>query len=123
MSNHRIKGISKGQVSFSMKDYRKGGRKKVIKLSEAEFIRRFSLHILPKGFTKIRHYGILSGSSKKKYKALIDEQLGEVIQPKSTPTLHRICPACKKGVLETVYSFDQRGPPADWRSLFEHLLS
>ena len=123
ISNHRIKGISKGQVTFTMKDYRKGGIKRMIKLSEAEFIRMFSMHILPKGFTKIRHYGILSSSSKKRNKVLVDEQLGEVNLPKPTPTLHRICPACKKGVLETVYSFDQRGPPANWRSLFEHLLS
>lgn len=121
ISNHRIKEISNGHVCFSMKDYRVGGRKKVVRLTEQEFIRRFSLHILPKGFTRIRHYGILSSSHKKKNKVLIDKELGKVVIQKSTPILHRICPVCKKGKLETIYRFDQRGPPADWRKLFEYL--
>lgn len=67
ISNHRIAQIDKatGKISFTAKDYRKGGKKEVLKLSSHEFIRRFSLHILPKGFTRIRHYGILSSRWKK----------------------------------------------------------
>lgn len=120
ISNHRIKGISKGKVTFSMKNYRNGGKHQVITLTEQEFIRRFSLHILPKGFTRIRHYGILSSSSKKKNKVQIDQTLGEVVL-ESPKGLHRICPVCKKGILETIYSFDQRGPPTDWKKLFAYL--
>ena len=48
-----------------MKDYRKGGQKTTMTLPTKEFIRRFQLHVLPKGFTRIRHYGILSSSWKK----------------------------------------------------------
>jgi hypothetical protein len=67
----------------------------MLKLSEYEFIRRFTLHILPKGFTKIRHYGILSGSNKKRCKAIIDKQLGVVITlAKQAKVMHRICPTC-----------------------------
>ena len=62
ISNHRIINISKGVVTFTYKDYRHGGIKKVMKLTEQEFIRRISLHILPKQFVRIRHYGILSSS-------------------------------------------------------------
>ncbi len=58
ISNHRIKEVTDQQVRFEYKDYRKGGAKKEMTLSSQEFIRRFSLHILPKRFVRIRHYGI-----------------------------------------------------------------
>jgi hypothetical protein len=64
ISNHRITAISEGEgegtVSFRYKDYRQGGKQKEMTLGAAEFIRRFSQHILPKSFTKIRMYGYLS---------------------------------------------------------------
>jgi hypothetical protein len=73
------------------------------------------MHILPKGFTRIRHYGILSSTSKKRYKKLIDQQIGELMPlPVKAPSLHRISPTCKKGVLETVCTFGQRGSPKHW---------
>src|SRR5690554_980403 len=67
ISNHRIKNIdyTKKTVTFSAKNYRKGGQKHDITLKTSDFIKRFSLHILPKGFTRIRHFGILSSSWKK----------------------------------------------------------
>ena len=67
ISNHRILSIDKEKrrITFSLKDYRKGGQKTTLTLSTKEFIRRFQLHILPKGFTRIRHYGFLSSSWKK----------------------------------------------------------
>lgn len=58
ISNHRIKSIDNGQVSFGYKDYKHGSVKKEMTLQGMEFVRRFSLHILPKGFVRIRHYGI-----------------------------------------------------------------
>ncbi|ACU07655.1 transposase [Flavobacteriaceae bacterium 3519-10] len=65
ISNHRIKEVTDEQVRFSYKDYRKGGAKKEMTVSNQEFIRRFSLHILPRRFVRIRHYGILSSSWKR----------------------------------------------------------
>ena len=62
ISNHRIKEVTDKEVRFAYKDYRKGDEKKEMTLSNVEFIRRFSLHILPKRFVRIRHYGILSSS-------------------------------------------------------------
>lgn len=115
ISNHRIQHIKDGQVYFAAKDYRKGGKKVNLMLQEQEFIRRFALHILPKGFTRIRHYGILSSSTKKRLKESIDAQLGAVFHLKTKPLcMHRICPVCKKGLLETILTFDQRGPPKHW---------
>ena len=64
ISNYRILNIDKEQrtVTFSLKDYRKGGKKATQTLSTKEFIRRFAMHILPRGFTRIRHFGILSSA-------------------------------------------------------------
>jgi len=119
LSNHRIRDIQNGKVHFSAKDYRNGGRKTTIVLSEQEFIRRFALHVLPKGFTRIRHYGILSSSTKVEYKIQIDNQIGRVQVAQKVPSLHRICPTCRKGALETVAVFDQRGPPKHWKKLLK----
>ena len=58
ISNHRILEVKDGKVSFAYKDYRQNGEKKVMQLSETEFIRRFALHILPSGFMRIRHQAL-----------------------------------------------------------------
>lgn len=85
-------------------------------LPDKEFIRRFALHILPKGFVRIRHYGMLSSTSKKEKLAVARGQTGEVTvaAPEKTSCI-KTCPVCKKGKLITVEVFDERGPPADWR--------
>lgn len=115
ISNHRILNIENRTVTFSAKDYRKGGANYRLILSDAEFIRRFCLHILPKGFVRIRHYGILSSSRKKIILPIVQAQLGVVThQGKLPPILHRRCPICKKGSLATVFVFDSRGPPKHW---------
>ena len=60
ISNRRIVGIDNGQVSFTWRDNRNGGILKVMTLAANEFIRRFLLHVLPKGFVRIRYFGLLS---------------------------------------------------------------
>jgi len=115
LSNHRIKDIRDGKVHFSVKDYRNGGKTTILALSDIEFIRRFALHILPKGFTRIRHYGLLSSSKKATCKAQIDSQIGAVYVVQRVPSLQRKCPTCRKGVMVTVAVFDQRGPPEYWK--------
>lgn len=104
ISNHRIKSLESGYVRFMVKDYRHGGKKSVLRLSDAEFIRRFSLHILPKGFTRIRHYGILSSYYKRTIIPELQEELGKPELPETTPLLHRKCPVCKKGNLVTIWN-------------------
>ena len=112
ISNSRIMDVSGDRVIFRAKDYRQGAKRIVLRLDTQEFIRRFSLHILPKGYTRIRHFGILNGRVKALYKQIADQQLGRIgIIPTSKPILHRKCPACKKGVLQIIFYFDQRGPP------------
>ena len=60
ISNRRLIAFKDREVSFSWKDYANGGRRRVMTLGALEFIRRFLLHVLPKGFVRIRHYGFLA---------------------------------------------------------------
>lgn len=115
ISNYRIKAIDKEKqrITFSLKDYRQGGKKTVMTLSAPEFIRRFCLHILPKGFTRIRHYGILSSSWKKEKLPNLQASLDiKKQQPQAEKETHlKRCRQCKKRSLETILVFDSRGPP------------
>lgn len=116
ISNHRIKSIDDGQITFSYKDYRKGAKKLEMTLPDSEFIRRFSQHILPKGFVRIRHFGFLSSNWKSDKLPALQKQLGVVIsfvnQPK--PITHRKCTACEQGSLTTISTFRGRAPPQYW---------
>ena len=60
ISNHRLLGFDGQRVTFRWKDYAHGGRQRVMTLEATEFLRRFFLHVLPKGFVRIRHFGLLS---------------------------------------------------------------
>ena len=62
ISNARILEIADNKVYFVWKDYKQNGRTKVMKLEAIEFINRFMLHVLPKGFYKIRYYGIFANT-------------------------------------------------------------
>lgn len=81
ISNHRLVSNENGKVSFRWKDYRraKEGSEKlhsVMELDAHEFIRRFLLHVLPKGFVRIRHYGLLANRTRKTKLAKCRELLG-----------------------------------------------
>ena len=60
IANSRLVAVDDDEVAFSYKDYRRGGRSRVMRLAPHEFIRRFLLHALPDGFHRIRHYGFLA---------------------------------------------------------------
>lgn len=110
ISNHRIKKVHDGKVDFSWLDYRTS-KTEVMELSANEFLRRFSMHILPAGYMKIRHYGILSSRCKSEALACIREQLGVEAPPsiKGLPWQNLFelfygrqvlsCPVCKQGKL------------------------
>ncbi len=114
ISNHRIKDIENNTVSFTAKDYRKGGAKKMITMDDHEFIRRFCLHILPKGFTRIWHYGILSSSLKKESLTLLQQELGKPEIRSDAPAKNLTCLTCKTGILITITQFKSRGPPLEF---------
>jgi hypothetical protein len=125
ISNHRIKNVEAGKVTFSYKDYRQRAVTKEMTLEATEFIRRFALHILPKGFVRIRHYGILSSTSKIKSAVLIKDQVPTVThlltQDNSIYNPSQ-CPCCKKKTMQTIMRFNHRGPPADWQVIAKNIL-
>ena len=65
LSNDRILQLQDGEVTLSYRDRRDGDRKKTMTLEAQEFIRRFLLHVLPQGFMRIRHFGLLANRAKK----------------------------------------------------------
>ena len=119
ITNHRIVGMEDGLVSFSWKDYADGDRTKIMTLDASEFIRRFLLHVLPDGFVKIRHFGLLSNRNRKAYLQECRILLG-VKEPQLTPEtwqemLARLtgiditkCPVCQGRMQRKELS---RGPP------------
>jgi len=111
ISNHRIKSVDEDYVCFTAKDYRHAGERHIIKLSEKEFIRRFSLHILPRGLTRIRHYGIMGSAIKNSILPLLKVDTGTASFPARDKIKHKVCPYCKKGDLVTVAVIKPRGPP------------
>ena len=105
ISNNRILNVRNSQVTFKWRDYSDGNKEKVMTLSAMEFIRRFMLHILPKGFMKIRHYGLLGNRNKTKKLTLCKRLTNTPIRPKEKlPTRQLIqklighdistCPVC-----------------------------
>ena len=112
ISNHRIKKVDDQNVTFVYKDYSQKGIKKQMTLTHQEFIRRFALHILPKRFVKIRHYGFLSSTWKRQKLKIVQQNLGiKPIEKSQKKVLLPKCPCCKVGNLHTILAFDQRGPP------------
>ena len=111
ISNNRLLSMNENQIHFSYKDYRDNNRQKVMSLSSEEFIRRYLMHVLPKGLMRIRHYGYLANSCRKKrlpqlHKAIATEAERPPIkkeQRATVPPLNKIpCPACKVGHLEVI---------------------
>jgi hypothetical protein len=110
ISNHRLVSCTDTEVRFRYKDYAHGNRRKVMCLGAHEFIRRFLLHVLPTGFMRIRHYGILANRAKREKlaaarAALEHHSAPAPIQPESVTAfwlrvasldIHR-CPRCKAG--------------------------
>jgi hypothetical protein len=102
ISNQRIISIDQDQVKFSYTDYR-DNRKKIMTLHCSEFIRRFLMHVLPKGLMRIRHYGILANRSRKASLTIIRQRLATPAPKKPSDEGHEPatypCPVCKQGRL------------------------
>lgn len=120
ISNHRIVSVDKKSVTFSLKNYRNGGRSELLTLKTTEFIRRFSLHILPKAFVRIRHFGFLSSTGKRIHLKELHKQLGKP-KVKEKVSKHLLCPKCKQGKLVIQYLFTGRAPPGEWQAKLNQL--
>jgi hypothetical protein len=60
ISNHRLVSFAEGKVTFRWKDYAHGNKSRLMTLAAEEFLRRFLLHVLPRGFVRIRFFGLLA---------------------------------------------------------------
>jgi Zn finger protein HypA/HybF involved in hydrogenase expression len=124
ISNRRLVALDADGVTFKWKDYRFEGRDrhKTMTLAPDEFIRRFLLHVLPKGFHRIRHYGLLASATRKASIAYARELLAarepetlrnETTSAAAAPNDHRPpCPYCG-GRMIVVETFARGGGPRD----------
>ena len=109
ISNTRIKHIDASGVGFSYKDYKDNANVKLMSLTGVEFLRRFSMHILPYRFVKIRYYGILGSRYKKEVETLKNKP--DLTKPVETKQQRMVrltgfdpckCPRCKTGTMITI---------------------
>src|SRR5207244_4845338 len=127
ISNHRLRSLENGRVTFDYRDRRDGNQVKQLTIPAAEFIRRFLMHVVPRSFCRIRHYGFLGSRVKEarleRCRTLLhasDEGIKEV--PKDplalllqlTDVVISKCPECKEGTMVVVERLPgpQRGRPA-----------
>jgi hypothetical protein len=131
ISNARLVSMDDGQVCFRWKDYADGHRLKVMRLNAEEFVRRLLLHVLPKRFVRIRHYGLLASRNVATKLARCRELLGAPPVPPKPPaaktwtdwlmawtaTDPRCCPRCqgpltRQALLSTVPTLPRHGSAA-----------
>jgi Putative transposase len=98
ISNHRLVAFDGNNVTFRWKDYARGNKQRLMRVSAAEFIRRFLLHVLPKGFVRIRHFGFMANSQRSTSMELCRKLLG---MPSVLPSAENasansswLCPVC-----------------------------
>lgn len=127
LTNNRLVSLEDETVRFRYKDYACGNRRKVMALDAQEFIRRYLAHVLPKGFMRIRHYG-LSGNRAKRHKLAQARTALNAPRPEPRPTapetieafwlriaqldIHQ-CPHCASGPMRRIGVLLPRaqGPP------------
>jgi hypothetical protein len=113
ISNERIRSLGAEQVVFTVRANDKGG-KRIRKLEGTEFVRRFMLHVLPKGIKRLRHYGVLASACKGVKLGAAQQALQmPVINPRAVESARdfmirvakvdvMLCPCCKTGRLRVI---------------------
>jgi hypothetical protein len=107
ISNSRLSHVSDEEVTFSYKDYRQEGKQRSMTLSLEEFARRFLQHVLPRGFVRVRHYGLLANRGREqKLRACRRLLLAEAARVRQAAGASeeepRRCPVCGEGVMRVV---------------------
>jgi hypothetical protein len=134
ISNERIESLQNGQVTFRYKDYAHGHRQRRMTLTAQEFLRRFMLHVLPRGFVRIRSFGFLANRVRDKQLVLCRQLLG-VTEPAAAtssgePASPSVpgdddslrCPHCGQGVMELVSRISRPRVPELVASTYQPLL-
>ena len=116
LSNRRIVAVDEQTqtVTFNWRDYRQGGKVKPLTLSAREFLRRFTMHILPAGLVRIRHYGILGNNRRQrdipKARALLERRQKPAAKlPTPAPLEPMLCPHCGLSGLRWIGFIDATG--------------
>ncbi len=128
ITNQRILNITGGEVTFIAKDYRDRAVKKPVTLDGIEFLRRFTMHILPKRFVKIRRFGIYNHTTKRNLDLqFVPEKkpdIDEIVKSQQPPetNLQRftrltgvnpcLCPVCKTGRMFAIRELPRIRSPA-----------
>jgi len=100
ISNHRLIAFQDGQVTFRWKDYARGNKKRTMTVSANEFLRRFLLHVLPRAFVRIRHFGFLTNRNRTALVPLCRRLLMEIGRERpptldhTRPSAEWLCPMC-----------------------------
>jgi hypothetical protein len=120
ISNARLVSLVDGVVRFRWKDYADRGHTKIMALAVDEFLRRFLLHVLPRGFVRIRHFGLLANAQRRVTIASARQLLGTTIPTtssdddiRSTDADRTRCPICRHGHWQVVEILP---PLASWRT-------
>jgi len=116
ISNGRLRELADGKVTFSYRDYAHGGQERLQQLSALEFLRRFLQHVLPRGFVKVRHYGLLANGQRAANLALCRRLLATAALVAALQTAEAgageeaaRCPACGTGKLLWVEDLPRPG--------------
>ena len=124
IGNSRLVDVGDAHVTFRWKDYREAGNRqsKVMRLSPAEFIRRFLLHVLPDGFHRIRHYGLFANGHRAEKLALCRKVMGvtpadaapedkpDAVEPEDVHDQPPACPCCG-GRMRVIETFERGATP------------
>lgn len=120
IGNRRILDVDDSGVTFRWRDRADGGRSRTMKLSGVEFLRRFLQHVLPRGFTRLRHYGFLANRARATRLAECRLRLGTPMPEASPATITPCnpsddgCPACRSGrLVRQPWSFTKAREIAD----------
>ena len=100
ISNHRLVAFKDERVSFLWKDYAAGSKQKVMTVSADAFLRRFLIHVLPKGLVRIRHFGLFANRKRSASLRRCRMLLNTVAPPlQPVPTAQIKCPLCSELML------------------------
>lgn len=130
IANQRLVSLTEGQVTFGWKDYAHGSRARTMTLDAVEFLRRFLLHRLPRGFHHIRQYGLLGNRHRRSHLARCRALLGQppdtdapaVGESAADPPPRDVCPQCGTGrlvivaILAGVGATAPRSRPLPWNT-------
>ena len=100
ISNNRLISFKDDRVSFRWKDYADGGKQKVMTLSSDEFLRRFLIHVLPRGLVRIRHFGLFANRRRAASLLRCRALLNAIPPPQQPPQSSQLrCPLCSEPML------------------------